>query len=378
MMEISLYIHIPFCARKCRYCDFYSVSVDNLSFVNQYIDALGREWAGIVDSGMVDGAVINTVYVGGGTPSLLGVDMWGRLDDVLFSRIDKSNISEWSVECNPESFSIDKARVYAGCGVTRLTFGVQSLNPRELSICGRVHSADRAREVLGDNRIVDMFKSTGVDIMYGLPGQTVNTLDDTLTSILSFPAVKHISAYELTIADDTPFGHHHKILPLPTEDLSSDMYELINKRCTDRGMYQYEISNYAIPGFESVHNKAYWSHKPYIGLGASAHSYIHPKRWSNVADAGQYISSISSARNAIIFEETITPTELAEEILFLGLRNAGGIDEDDFFQRTGIRLSEKSLQKYAGSGLLVKSGRKYVPASRGMLFADMMARGLMT
>ena len=391
-MDLSLYIHIPFCVRKCRYCDFYSVPVGDLSFagdvslVNQYIDALSLEWESYENSGITDGKVLRTVYLGGGTPSILDIDMWGRLNEKLFSRIDKSGIMEWSIECNPESFSIDKARMYAESGVTRLTFGVQSLNTRELSICGRAHGAERAREVLGYNCLNDLFDSIGVDIIYALPGQTANSLDGTLLSILSIPAIKHLSAYELTIANDTPFGRHKKILPLPHEESSANMYELINGRCTERGMVQYEVSNYALPGHESIHNKAYWSHTPYIGLGASAHSYIHPKRWSNTANVNRYISALLSPsnisyQNAVDFEEYINQQELSKEIIFLGLRNISGIDENNFAARTGVSLRADGrgefLRKYVDSGLLKRSGSKWIPSSKGMLFADMMARELM-
>ena len=397
MTALSLYIHIPFCISKCRYCDFYSVPLsDNSPLVNQYIDALSKELEFYKYSGILDDKFIDTIYIGGGTPSLLNVDSWERLDKLLFSAFNKPQLKEWSVECNPESFTIEKARAYADSGVTRLTFGVQSLNDAELSICGRAHGAERALEVLKYDCLNDMFDSIGVDIIYGLPGQTVNTLDYTLSSILSIPSVKHISAYELTIAKNTPFGRHKKILPLPSEELSAAMYELIGKRCAERGMRQYEVSNYALPGFESIHNKAYWSHKPYIGLGASAHSYIHPKRWSNVADVNHYILSMSSISygmlkisdvskippntGAVEFEETLSPSELSREIIFLGLRNADGIDEEDFFAKTGTELRADGrgelLQKYADSGLLERAGKKYIPTSRGMLFADMMAREL--
>jgi len=322
---------------------------------------------------------VRTIYVGGGTPSTLNAAMWGRLNEKLFSAIDKSEIAEWSVECNPESFGADKARMYAKSGVTRLTFGVQSLNNAELSICGRAHSAERALEVLGDG-CLDEFESIGADIIYALPGQTAGTLDATLSSLLSIPSIKHVSAYELTISDGVPFGRHRKILPRPSHDLSAEMYGLIHKRCTERGMVQYEVSNYALPGHESIHNKAYWSHKPYIGLGASAHSYVHPKRWSNAADVNQYAASISSGGGAVDFEETLGAGELSREIIFLGLRNAGGIDEDDFLARTGAPFCTDSrielLRKYADAGLIKKSGSRWVPSSTGMLFADMMARDL--
>jgi len=414
----SIYIHIPFCAKKCRYCDFYSLPVGgerfvecsqhtgslrrfaprndrhcerseaihgvdlkyNNTVVNQYINSLIKEWRMYEFAGLLDCRDIDTIYIGGGTPSILGIDMWDRLDRELFSRIDKAGIKEWSIECNPESFGIDKAKAYSKSGATRLTFGVQSLNDRELSVCGRIHNSDRAIKVLRDERLSTMFDSIGVDIIYGLPGQTIDTLDATVSSLLSIPSIKHLSAYELTIAKETPFGKHDKILPRPDEDTVADMYELIGKRCAERGMRQYEVSNYAIDGYESIHNKAYWSRKPYIGLGASAHSYIHPKRWGNVRDVDQYISLLSSNKRPIDFEEVLTNKELAEEMLFLGLRNIDGIDKSELetlidrrFCDTGSKTGTR-LREYVDTGLLIDTGERLIPTSKGMLFADMMAR----
>jgi len=332
--------------------------------------------------GALDRNGIDTIYIGGGTPSLLSIDTWGRLDRELFSRIDKTGIKEWSIECNPESFSIDKAQAYSKSGVTRLTFGVQSLNDRELSVCGRIHTSDKALDVLRDERLSTMFNSIGVDIIYGLPGQSINSLDNTLSSILSIPSIKHLSAYELTIVKDTPFGRHDKILPHPDEDTIAEMYEHIGKRCAERGMRQYEVSNYAIAGHESAHNKAYWSRKPYIGLGAAAHSYIRPKRWGNVCDVDKYISSLSSNQRPIEFEEVLTDKEFVEEMLFLGFRNADGIDKRELETLTGHRLcdagseSETRLREYVDAGLLADTGERLIPTSKGMLFADMMARGI--
>jgi oxygen-independent coproporphyrinogen-3 oxidase len=323
---------------------------------------------------------VYTIYIGGGTPSILDIQMWKKLDEALFSKINMSDVKEWSLECNPESFSIEKGEMYADTGVTRLTFGVQSLNRRELSICGRAHSADRALETLNDSGLDGLFNSIGVDLIYSLPGQTPETLDNTLSKVFSVPIIKHLSAYELTIAQDTTFGRHSKRLPVPSEELSVQMYELIGKRCNRRGMRQYEISNYAMPGYESLHNKAYWSHKPYIGLGASAHSYIHPKRWSNAADAESYISKIFDGRSAVNFEETLGPLEIAAEMIFLGLRSEGGINEKEFAAHTGIEFyadgREKMLDEYSSSGFLEKRDGIWIPSPKGMLFADMMARGL--
>ncbi|MFW5813747.1 MAG: radical SAM family heme chaperone HemW [Fibrobacterota bacterium] len=378
--SFSLYVHIPFCVRKCRYCDFYSIPFDT-SLARQYIEALGREWEMMQQELSLQSRSVRTVYIGGGTPSLLDADLWGQLNRVLFSKLDLSDLEEWSVECNPESFTVKKGYMYADTGVTRLTFGVQSLSPRELSLCGRVHTAQRALEVLGDPRLSEWFRSIGVDIIYSLPGQTVESLDRTLSGVLSFSAVRHLSAYELTISPDTPFGRHSKRLPVPSEEHSVEMYELVGKRCRERGMHQYEISNYALDGHESVHNRAYWTHKPYLGLGCSAHSYFHPGRWSNVADVKKYMALLSSGLSPVDFEETIGTSELAREMLFLGLRNAGGLDEVEFERKTGLSLTGQGrnelLSEYSGSGLLRKRGRKWIPTSRGMLFAEGMARNLL-
>jgi oxygen-independent coproporphyrinogen-3 oxidase len=259
---------------------------------------------------------------------------------------------------------MDKAKAYSKSGVTRLTFGVQSLNDRELSLCGRIHDSTKALTVISDKRLSVMFDSIGIDIIYGLPGQTIDTLNDTLASVLSIPHVKHLSAYELTIAMDTPFYRHGKILPLPGDDTVAEMYESIGKRCSERGMRQYEVSNYAIAGHESAHNKAYWSRKPYVGLGASAHSYIHPKRWGNVCDADKYISLLSSNDRPIEFEEVLTDEESTEEKVFLGLRNIEGVDKREFADM---------LREYVGAGYLIDSGDRLIPTPKGMLFADMMA-----
>jgi len=379
-MPLSIYIHIPFCIKKCRYCDFYSIPFSD-SIALSYIEALGKEWEIYCHNPILNKQSIHTIYIGGGTPSLLSIEMWKKLDEAMFSKIDKSEIKEWSVECNPESFTVEKVEIYADTGVTRLTFGIQSLNPRELSICGRAHSMERALEVLNHKVLAEKFNSIGVDLIYSLPGQTLESLDNTLSTILSIPVIKHLSAYELTIADDTPFGRHRQKLPVTKEELSVEMYNLINRRCASVGMNQYEVSNYAFDGYESIHNKAYWSHLPYIGLGASAHSYIHPKRWSNVSDVEDYISKISNGKRAVDFEETLGSGELASEIIFLGLRSADGIDENEFTSRTGLNLCEdnreKILLKYVDLGLLEKHNRRWIPTSKGMLFADMMARELM-
>jgi oxygen-independent coproporphyrinogen-3 oxidase len=355
-------------------------SSDSFFLLDRYIDALAKEWKFYEDNGILEGVSVDTIYIGGGTPSMLCADMWSKLDDALFSRIDKTMIREWSVECNPDSFTIEKARMYADSGVTRLTFGVQSLNPKELSICGRAHSTDQAMRALSDSRLFELFNSIAVDIIYALPGQTVNSLDNTLSCILSISHISHLSAYELTIAEGTPFGRHEKNLKLPDDDTVTEMYELIGKRCAERGIDQYEISNYARPGFESIHNKAYWSHKPYIGLGASAHSYIHPNRWSNIADIERYVSLISANKAARDFEEILDPLELSREMIFLGLRNIDGIDENKYIDSTGLIFCtdnrQKYLQKFIDSGLLKKTLSKWIPTSKGMLFADMMAREL--
>jgi len=376
--SLSLYIHFPFCIKKCRYCDFYSVPYDS-SLADDFIKAVYREWEHIRQKYALDDTVIKTIFCGGGTPSILSSQQWQVFHSQIISTMNIAADVEWTIECNPESFTEEKAEAWLTSGVNRLTVGVQSLNNRELGCMGRVHDADRALGVLG-NQVLKKFKSVGVDIMYGVPGQSLASLEQTLELVLSFDGINHISAYELTIAEYTPFGRHKNILPLPSEDLVFEMTGSILRHARKLGFEQYEVSNYAKPGFECRHNKAYWSHLPYIGIGPSAHSYIHPQRFSNIKDIDGYINSLSQGNLPVEFTEIIDTQKIEHEMIFLRLRTREGLDENRFYELTGTTFNNpkrvKILAEMIDSKHLEYTAPWWKLTDKGMLFADGIAAKL--
>jgi oxygen-independent coproporphyrinogen-3 oxidase len=240
MNPASLYVHIPFCIKKCRYCDFYSVPYD-ASLADDYLSALLNETKLIKQKYRLnDSLPIQTVFIGGGTPSVLSPKQLASLCGLLRAAFVFAPEYEWTVECNPESFTQEKASVMLGSGVTRLSFGFQSLDNRELSFLGRAHTAERCREILADNEL-DKFHSISVDLMYGLPGQTIGSLERSLKIVVESPQVKHLSAYELTVADGTTFGRRRSLLPLPGDDIMSVMTGRLWELLEAHGFAQYEV-----------------------------------------------------------------------------------------------------------------------------------------
>lgn len=370
---ISIYIHIPFCLSKCRYCDFYSETEQ--ATVDRYIEALGQEWKIVSDRKNLADKKIRTMYFGGGTPSLLTCSQWERIGEIFTSKTTEN--FECTVECNPDSFSAELSYFLAGTGVTRLTFGIQSLNDRELRFLGRRHSALKAYQVLNDNSL-DMFESIGADLMYGIPGQTLESFDNSIIRVLGSSYVKHLSAYELTVNPSTPFGRHISILPLPDEETVVEMTKLVLARANEFGLDQYEISNYAKPGFSCRHNEIYWEHEPYIGIGCAAHSYQHPYRWSNVKSIDQYLKKLNNGELPVESTEYIDNSTLAREMVFLGLRRISGINTELFEEKTGINLFEtigkEKLQKFQMKGLVKYSHPNISLTNEGLLFADAISR----
>jgi oxygen-independent coproporphyrinogen-3 oxidase len=375
---LSLYIHIPFCIKKCRYCDFYSVPYKEV-LADSYIDALGKELELFLVQYGWNKPVIDTIFFGGGTPSILSVKQWSHISGRIHSLVSLSENCEWTVECNPDSFTIEMARAYLESGVNRITFGVQSINERELAIMGRVHSADRVRQVLSSS-ILEKFKSVGVDLIYGLPGQTIGTLITSLETLLDFTVVKHLSIYELNINETTPFGRHAARLPLPSEDYSYEMALTILEHTKRYGFEQYEISNFAKPGYRCRHNEVYWNHDAYIGIGTGAHSYIHPLR---IADNNTIISYIDEVTKGNLPEketEMIDGEILAREMIFLGVRRSDGIDSEQFCEKTGFCFEEYAgkikLDQMIENGVLVNNGTVWRPTEKGLLVSDAIARDL--
>lgn len=377
-MNLSLYIHIPFCAKKCRYCDFYSVLYDKKTAHN-YLTALSKEIALYKNAPAIENAPMQSVYIGGGTPTILSVNQLGELCALVRHSFTLANDLEWTFECNPDSFTEEKATVLLENGVTRLSFGVQSMDDRELSLLGRVHSSARCNEILSDPVLAD-FKAIGVDLMYGLPGQTTGSLFRTLDAVYSSLYVRHISAYELTIAHNTPFGRHRSLLPVPGQEQMEALTGRLWENLEAHGFNQYEISNFAREGHECRHNEAYWDHAPYLGLGCAAHSYSDAQRWANVKDVNRYCAMVNDGLFPRDFIEPIDNEKLAFEMLFLGLRRVKGLDENIFKERCGREfvdyVNRQKPNLYEEKGLLVYKKPFWAPTKRGLLMADAMARGL--
>ncbi len=294
----GVYVHVPFCRKRCPYCAFVLVESDG-SLHERFVDRVCREIRS------APAVVPRTLYFGGGTPSLLQPDQLGRIIEAVGGRPE-----EVTVECNPEGFRPEGLREI---GVNRLTLGVQSLEDGLLRTLGREHDAEGARRAWRDAS--RRFENICVDLIFGVPGQTLEGWRRTLEEVRSWrPA--HVSLYGLTYEKGTPFEKIRERLP---EEAERAMYEAAMDLLA--GYRHYEISNWALPGFESRHNRAYWEGLPYLGFGPGAHGYIHPERWWNVANVAEYLER----EDAVLGRETLTPDQARTERLLLGLRQEAGV-----------------------------------------------------
>ena len=321
-----IYIHIPFCIKKCLYCDFYSVT--DKSLAKAYTDAL------IDEIKFYKGEKTDTVYIGGGTPTSIGDELLRVIDAVNENFILSENC-EFTVEANPGSVDEELFRGLLSRGVNRISLGVQSFNDEELKALGRIHTAEDAF------KSIDMIKTAGftnfsIDLMFGIPGQTMESLSYSLECARKINS-PHVSVYSLILEKGTPF--YDMELNLPDEDTEREMYYLITDELKKSGLNRYEISNYALPGFESRHNTGYWKDCEYIGLGAGAHSYKNGQRYENASDVCLYITGGGRKMDVI----DITENERKLELFMLGLRMTEGIIYNGEFSERVNPLIEKGL-----------------------------------
>jgi oxygen-independent coproporphyrinogen III oxidase len=320
-MADFLYIHIPFCVRKCLYCDFLSLPFDEQA-ARRYLSGLCRELE--LKSSMA--GELKTIFIGGGTPTLLPADCFEQLFHCLRKNFMFSPEIEISVEANPGTVTAPKLEVLFSLGVNRMSVGIQSFRDDELKMLGRIHTSDEALEAVNSVKSAG-FKNWSVDLMYGIPGQTMEAWKETLAKALGlFPC--HISAYELTPEEGTPLWRliEENTVQMPDEGLVLDMYNYAIDSLRDRGFEHYEISNHALPGFRCLHNLNYWNRGEYLGTGAGAHSFIKGVRSRNTGDVNVYIEDL---KNDLIPEAEaiiISPEEALKESIFLGLRKTEGID----------------------------------------------------
>ncbi|WP_415292840.1 radical SAM family heme chaperone HemW [Clostridium perfringens] len=371
MDKISLYIHIPFCAQKCLYCDFPSFArKDHLR--KAYIEALNKEIISLREKH--NNLEINTIFIGGGTPSVLEADEL----ECLLKEVAKLNMAkdiEYSMECNPGNLTEEKLEVMKKYGVNRISMGLQAKQDNLLKGLGRIHNYKTFKENFLLAKKVG-FNNINVDLMFGLPNQRLNEWEETLREIISLEPA-HISAYSLIIEEGTAFYnlYENDKLKLPTEEEERKMYHLAKKILEENGFNQYEISNYAKDGKECRHNLAYWNMDNWIGVGSAAASYINGKRIKNISSVEKYINSINEKREAV--EEIInnSKNDNMEEFMFMGLRKINGIDENEFKNRFSMNINDvygEILNKYIDEGLLIRESGRIFLSEKGIEISNII------
>ncbi len=374
----GLYVHIPFCVRKCPYCDFYSET--ELSLRPRFLKALMAEMEMI----SAEGLYFDTLYIGGGTPSVYAYDDIGRIVDAILQKYQFQPDSEITIEINPATASIEQLKGYRDEGINRINIGVQSFNQNHLDFLGRLHTAGEARKALSDAQQAG-FADIGLDLIYGLPNQSTTAwLEDLKQAVANDPI--HLSCYMLTYEKGTPLQSDLKdgqIQPLPDDQVRL-LFETTIEFLEDNGYVQYEISSFAkqeanLEIHISRHNFKYWTRAPYIGLGPSAHSFVEPLRYWNVTSLERYNAAIESGRSPIDDQERLTPQQEMIEAIYLGLRLTQGIDLNWFQQRFGIDflqafneiLTDIESQKYLDIGTthaaLTRQGRAFLDSIAAML-----------
>lgn len=333
MEELGIYVHIPFCKRKCSYCDFKSFS--NIDEINQkkYVDALIKE---IQNSQNTNKYIVTTIYIGGGTPSFINETYIKDILQAIYKKWEIKNDVEITIEVNPGTITKEKLEAYKNMGINRLSIGLQSTNNYLLNKIGRIHSYEEFIENYILARKIG-FENINIDLMLALPEQNMEDLMQSVKKVINLNP-EHISIYSLILEENTELWKKvkNKEENLVEDDLEREMYWKSKKAFEDAGYIHYEISNYAKPGFESKHNTNCWSQKQYLGFGIAAHSYFNGKRFYNVEDLNKYITNIEKnefENNIIIEEENRTKEDVAKEYMMLGLRKIEGVSISEFQRR---------------------------------------------
>jgi oxygen-independent coproporphyrinogen III oxidase len=367
----GLYIHIPFCKAKCGYCDFYSCTSTGLT--EDFLHALLREMESCRD----EFQIFDTVYLGGGTPSLLSPVQVGRILDGVRRNFRILPGSEITIEANPADWGPEDLLAVRRLGVSRINLGIQSFDDRELSFLGRRHNSSQAFAALDGARKAG-FGSVGFDLMYGLPGQSFPAWETSLEKALQW-GPDHLSCYELELKPDTPLGLRDQKGELEprTEEGLREFFLRTSELAEGAGYIHYEVSNFAkSPGMASRHNGKYWDHTPYLGLGPSAHSFKGTRRWWNHDSLEDYLGSLKAGKRPVGDSEELDSAQLAFEALFLGLRMKKGIDLEAYARTYGIDLIHEKcpqLLAWQSAGLVEIEAGTLRPTREGMAVADALA-----
>lgn len=362
MREIGIYIHLPFCKRKCPYCDFYSCA-DGQEQIEKYVKSLCRNIEKFIHN---DNIKAETVYFGGGTPSLLSYEQVGKILQSIKENFVLEDSAEITLEANPSSVNLEKLVGYKSVGINRISFGVQSALDKELEVLGRLHSWEQAGEAV--NWAAEAgFKNISCDIMLGIPKQTLESLKFTLNSFTNLP-IQHISAYILKIESGTAFDCDKIRNIIANEDLICEMYNLAVNYLEERGFMQYEISNFSKEGYESKHNVNYWNQGEYLGFGPSAHSFFNGERFYCEENTKKFIEM--DIQSKITLEKN--PNKL-EEYIVLGLRLKKGISFDKILKLSNIQIMNrirKIAYKLAENNFCKCDGRCIYLTSKGFLVSN--------
>ncbi len=367
MTRVGIYIQVPFCQTKCTYCNFHTGVVSSARFA-PYVEAVCREIgnhsalceaAGVALPGSFAEAVVDTVYVGGGTPSLLDPMLLQSVLDAIRGSF-ATELAEVTLEADPETIESEKAGAWVRAGINRVSFGVQSFSDRELVATGRMH---RRADIY---RAVGILRDAGIgnisfDLIAGLPHQTRETWGKSLEELAGL-APEHVSVYLLEIDEGSRLGGEvlrggtrYSAGELPSDDEMAEFYETACDFLRDAGYHHYEISNWGKPGLESRHNLKYWRREPYLGFGAGAHSFSGAERWANAHDASVYVQALAGGKLPVEQHEVLTAEGALEEELFLGLRQLEGIDLGRIERQYGTVLAGR-FDRLASAGLVERNG----------------------
>lgn len=367
----GIYIHIPFCEHKCGYCDFFSVT--DSSQRPHFIPALQQEILLLAEK-INTSDTFDTVYFGGGTPSLLSAAEIQHILNTLRQTFNISAGAEITLEANPGTLNRDKLDAFRASGINRLSLGVQSFNDAELNFLERIHNADQALQIVFEAQQAG-FEHLSLDLIFAQPGQSFDSWKSSLDTALKLP-VDHISAYNLIYEEGTPFYAALKagqIVPQPEQD-EIDFWNFTRDYLMANGFWPYEVSNFARdPQSQSRHNIKYWTHTPYLGFGPSAHSFWGNRRWSNKRNVDFYIQELSEKRQPLGSEETLTAATLEFEHIFLRLRTYGGLNLTEFkdkFNASFIDKYDAYCHDLKERGLAESDERIFRLTAKGMLLCD--------
>lgn len=374
---LGLYIHLPFCRQKCLYCDFSSYAYSEHLF-DAYTTALCQQIA--EQGGMLSQPLVDTVYLGGGTPSILPVPLLEKIVTSLQTSFALQTNAEISMEANPGTVTANQLSALKALGINRLSFGVQSFNDKLLVRLGRIHQTKDSLAAV-EAAYAAGFTNISIDLMYGLPGQTSAGFAGELAQAAAL-ATEHISVYGLKLEEGTPLAaaYDQGLLDLPAESQEEAMYDQMTAFLPQHGLLRYEISNFARPGKECRHNLKYWQYQPYLGLGCAAHSFLDGRRSSQVTGIAEYITAITTGKSPVAMAELLTRDEAMAEYIFLALRTVQGMDiaafnhyfDDDFWKRFG-----RLCQTLQSQNLLTTADNQLCLTERGMKFGNTVFRAFL-